>query len=96
MITEARQRSNVVFPAPFGPSRVTTPPPAVSDTSLTKKSKLPPVNVKCCGVLSKLMKTPPTSFVVTEPEILSVNSAVPGVVPGGAVNVTSRSKLLPT
>jgi hypothetical protein len=46
--------------------------PAVTETSLTKKSKLPAVDpdpkVKCLAVLSKSMKMPPLSVEVTIPE----------------------------
>jgi hypothetical protein len=68
----------------------------VIERSLTKKSKLPAVapdpKVKCFGVLSKSMKTPPFSIPATIPESFVTSTLPGGVVPGGAANEASRSK----
>ena len=67
----------------------------VSDTSWTIRLNVPLANVKLRGVLSKSMKSPPLSVETTLPVSVLVNSALVGVVPGGAVKLTRSVNELP-
>ena len=67
----------------------------VRDTSFTTRLKMPPVKVKLRGVLSKSMNSPPLSVETTLPVSVLVNSALVGVVPGGAVKLTRSVNELP-
>ena len=67
----------------------------VVDVEVEVPAVSPDPKLKCLGVLSKSRKMPPLSVEVTTPVRLSVTSTLLGVVPGGAVNETSRSKWLP-